>query len=125
MTSEENMTNRMISVYLYALGIFQLIGLNIAGFFWLAWGHGIRNRKASSRRWVIGIHSAYLLLLACGFYLWFDNPNSLHFKLFQIKIEFNPIATFSWLIVMTVIYALPVIWLLRPSVKQEFIESPR
>jgi hypothetical protein len=116
---------RTISTYLYALGVLQLLGMNLGGFFWLAWASGIREGKQSSRRWVIGVHSIYLALFAWGLARWFGDPSQMNYLyFFRHRIEIQPSVMLGVLLLLGFLYGLPVFWLMRKAVKEEFIEHP-
>jgi hypothetical protein len=111
---------KTISIYLYALGALQLLGMNLGGFFWLAWASGIREGKQSSRRWVIGIHTIYLALFVWGLARWLGDPNQMkHLYFFRHKIELQPPIMLGVLILLGLLYGLPILWLM----KKEFTEQ--
>ena len=115
---------KALSRYLYVLGAIQLLGLNLGGFFWFAWASGIREAKQSSRRWVIGIHSLYLVLGAWALSKWFLDPSSMdHLKVFGRNVYTPPYLVLAFILLMILIYGLPVVWLMNKKVKQDFIES--
>jgi hypothetical protein len=120
------MKRKTISTYLYVLGIVQLVGLNLGGFFWLAWASGIRKAKNSSRRWVIGFHSIYLALCVWALSMWIGDPSSMsHLKVFGRKVATSPFIVLAFIFFTVLIYGLPVVWLMNKKVKQEFIEQDK
>ena len=115
---------KRISTYLKVLGIVQLVGLNLGGLFWLAWASGIRERRQSSRRWVIGIHSVYLVLCAWALSKWSAVPSSMgHLKVFGHDVETPSYVVLAFILLMVVVYGLPVMWLMSKRMKKEFIEQ--
>jgi hypothetical protein len=115
---------RALSTYLYVLGAVQLLGLNLGGFFWIAWAGGIRAAKQSSRRWVVGTHSVYLALCAWAWWKWFADPSFMdHLNVFGRRVDVSPSLVLAFILLMVVVYGLPVMWLMSEKVKQEFIEQ--
>jgi cbb3-type cytochrome oxidase subunit 3 len=113
-----------ISRYLKVLGIVQLIGLNIGGIFWLFWADGIRKRKKSSRNWVLAAHSCYLALSGFIIFRLIVEPDTMgHLYFYKSEIEVPLLAAWGFVLFLTVIYGLPMYWLLRRDTKREFIEQ--
>lgn len=119
---EGDQMRKALSVYLYVLGVVQLLGLNLGRFFWLAWASGIRQAKPSSRRWVIAIHSIYLAIVAVGLTKWSADPDSVHMRIFGYAIDVSPNLILTFFLLMIVIYGLPVVCLMSKRVRQEFIK---
>jgi hypothetical protein len=115
---------KTISTYLYALGAIQLLGLNLGAFFWFAWASGISEAKQSSRRWVIAIHSLYLILCGWGLGKWILEPEfRIRLDVFSRTITVPPFLVLGFILLMTAVYGLPVLWLMKRKVKEEFIEQ--
>ncbi len=114
---------KTISMYLYTLGAIQLLGLNLGAFFWFAWASGISEAKQSSRRWVIAIHSLYLILCGWGLGKWILQPEfCTSLDVFNRTVTVSPFIVLGFILLMTVVYGLPVLWLMKSKVKEEFIE---
>jgi uncharacterized BrkB/YihY/UPF0761 family membrane protein len=115
---------KTISRYLTVLGVIQLIGLNLGGFFWLFWADGIRKRKKSSRNWVIVVHSVYLVLSGYMIYYMIKHPDKTnHLTVYGSDVLVSPLIVWGFVLLLIVIYGLPLYWLLDRKTKKEFIEQ--
>ncbi len=115
---------KRISTYLTVLGIVQLIGLNLGGVFWPCWAHGIRERRQSSRRWVLAFHSLYLAVGAYAIVdLIFRLDRGSNLSVFGDSVAVGRPIILAFLLSLVVIFGLPVLWLMSKEVKREFIEQ--
>jgi hypothetical protein len=110
-----------IAKYLKVLGIVQLIGLNIGGLFWLMWSSGIKEKRKSSRKWVLGVHSVYLLLAGIALYRFIVDPEtSRELNVFGNPIEISSALGYTLLGLIIVVYSIPMLLLCRSSISQVF-----
>ncbi len=115
-----------ISKYLTVLGIFQLMGLNLAVFFWLIWAKGIKEHCSSSRNWVFAIHGIYLaIFIVIG--VWGIIKPSIFQKFIIFEMLFCiPLwmGIGLWLI-FAAIYLIPVIMFCRDDVAHQFVNNKK
>ena len=113
-----------IAKYLYVLGWSQLLGLNLAAFFWFAWAAGIAEKKRSSMLWVLWIHGTYVALsLVIALYVTVAGTTGLALRVWSSNLIPDPPLWVAWSFcgVMAIIYGIPIFWLLRRDVRAHFM----
>jgi len=117
-------TINFISKYLFVLGVLQLIGLNLAGFFWFSFAKGIKECRETSRRWVFFVHGIYLIV-AIAFIIWgLFEPSFLS----QINYYNKAFVVPSWIgfffiAFVFLVYYFPLVLLSRTDVKEAFSKN--
>lgn len=106
---------------MWVLGIVQLVGLNLGGIFWLFWSKGIAEKKQSSRRWILIVHSIYLALACWALIDWISNSgNESYLWVFGENVPVGRFVVLTFIIILAVVFALPVFWLMKKNVSVEF-----
>lgn len=103
------------------MGIVQLIGLNLAGLFWLVWAKGVREGKRSSRGWVFIVHGLYLALAAvCLVWGCIDPTKLQELRVFGNAVHVPLAVGVGFLALVIVAYSIPVVLLCRKDVAAYF-----